>query len=846
MVNNASSLLADLVDRFRRYGSKPWRAILAGGVIVFLWAWWANNSTLLGPIVAVDGDQQRADTVLPAPRGGMRIQQSFYPRWNGLREIELILARPGEPDQAENGSLLIQLLDDAGGVVAEQSLETRTISHNQVYKLRFAPQGNSAGRRYLLQLSGNDENPVSLWGYNLDVDGRGQLTVEGGALASEPPETAAKELRFVTRYQLTWRDAFFSLGATLYWEGALLLLASLVIPLPGMLILLLGVSRARRWDAAAWWGTALSLGVATWPLLWFGLTLIGGRWRSWSLWMIIVAGWVAAILLWLHRIGLLPLRQHLPGQEPDQNGGPGQRRAVHLSSWKQQHSLLLVLLFLALAVRLLAVRDLVFPPWVDAGRHALITAVMVENGRAPSDYLPYLPVERFPYHFGFHTLSATLGVMTNWPLHRLLLFLGQWLNGLLPLTVYAAVWLLTRQRNAGVVAAFLVAIPFFFPAYYVTWGRLTQLAAMLIMPVLLAFTWLLIRGGRQWRRLWWLVSILVAGLFLVHFRVFLFYLPFAAFVWLISLGRNSRKLAYSAALALLLAGGRMAQLLSMTDPGRAISNTMPNYNAFPTSYVQTGWERIFLGMAAVAWLLTLLPALKQRRWTTLPLALAGWVALLFMALAGERLGLPETTLVNVNSMYITLFLPLAIFLGVIFDQLWRWLSAGHWSFRLAGNAALGGALTAGLLFGVRQQIAILNPQTILVRWQDLAGLEWARDHLTGDDTVAVNSWRWLGNTWAGSDGGAWLVPLAAVRSTTPPVDYIYNPQLFRQVIAFNEAATAVTDWSAADAAGWLRQQGVSHVFVGHRGGFLDPAALARNPGLQMVYSGDGVFIFAVR
>jgi hypothetical protein len=67
----------------------------------------------------------------------------------------------------------------------------------------------------------------------------------------------------------------------------------------------------------------------------------------------------------------------------------------------------------------LAVRDLEFPTWVDASRHGLITAVMVENGRTPTDYAPYLPVERFPYHFGFHTLSASLAMMTGWPLPRL-------------------------------------------------------------------------------------------------------------------------------------------------------------------------------------------------------------------------------------------------------------------------------------------------------------------------------------------------------------------------------------------------------------------------------------------
>jgi hypothetical protein len=52
--------------------------------------------------------------------------------------------------------------------------------------------------------------------------------------------------------------------------------------------------------------------------------------------------------------------------------------------------LLLLLLLLALAVRLLAVRQIDTALWVDAGRHALITAVMVESGQTISHYAPFL------------------------------------------------------------------------------------------------------------------------------------------------------------------------------------------------------------------------------------------------------------------------------------------------------------------------------------------------------------------------------------------------------------------------------------------------------------------------
>jgi len=90
------------------------------------------------------------------------------------------------------------------------------------------------------------------------------------------------------------------------------------------------------------------------------------------------------------------------------------------------------------------------------------------------------------------------------------------------------------------------------------------------------------------------------------------------------------------------------------------------------------------------------------------------------------------------------------------------------------------------------------------------------------------------------------VPLTGRQTTTPPIDHIYDQELFQSVTAFNESAAEFDDWSTAEAAAWLREQGVTHIFIGVRGGFFDPAVLLNNPALQMVYSQGGVFIYALK
>jgi hypothetical protein len=342
-----------------------------------------------------------------------------------------------------------------------------------------------------------------------------------------------------------------------------------------------------------------------------------------------------------------------------------------------------------------------------------------------------------------------------------------------------------------------------------------------------------------------LVGLLAAGVFLVHFRVFLFYLPYALIVWVAGRGRNGRYLAAAGALGLLLVSPHLLNLLRVTEPVATLQYSLPNYNAFPVAYLTVGWERPFLYLAGGLFLLLLIPALRLRLWTAAPLVLVGWTAVIFILLAGDQLGLPETTLVNTNSFYIITFIPLSLFLGLMADRFWRWWGGCGWLLQAPGWFAWGAALVIVFAFGVRQQITVLNANTVLAYPADAAGLEWVADNLPADALLSAGSWRWLGNTWAGSDGGAWLLPLTGRQTTIPPIDHIHDPDYFLAIRAFNQAATEVTDWSDPEAVAWLREEGVSHVFIGARGGFFDPAALVRNPAARLLYAHEGVFIFAL-
>jgi hypothetical protein len=796
---------------------------ISGGLFLLLFLSIAPLRQRLFPAILTDGSrQQRQNVALHIPRSSFSLNQTFVAAQDGLSEVTILLARYDAPGVEENARLTLSLYTADNQLLRSQTYRTRDLQHNQQLTLTLPPQPNSNGQAYRLQISGSKDNPVTVWGYDFDSYHDGAFTLQPRQLDAALPEPRAADIWFVTRSRLTWGDAGYALLSVSWYQGYLLPIIGFVLLLPGALLLRVpALSRLLR-DPLARWGTAVAVGTAVWPLVWQFSSLLGLRWTTPTLLITLGAGW----LLWL----LLLFRQR------------GQARRVR---WRPLHALFLLMLIAALALRLLAVREFNAPLWVDGSRHALITAVISSSGQMITNYAPYLPVNRFPYHDGFHTIAAMIRLLSGAPVNELLLYLGQLLNALIPLTVYAGLWICTRRRHAALAAAFFVAFPLFFPAYYASWGRLTQLTAVFVLPLLLAFTWKVSSGARTWRRLWWIVVLLLSGLFLIHARVFAYFLPFLPLAWLAASGKRRKALLLSSGGTLLLISPRLLTLLRDNPRALQLSNVDgSSYFSFPIAYYEAGLDRYFIWLAGLGLILLLAALIERKPWSRLPLLVLLWVALQFLLTGGALFGYPIPAFLNLNSMYITLFLPLVFYLGALAAGAGRSLRYGPLWLRSSTVAGAGLLIAALTVVGAHQQITIINPVTVKAHPADLAAIAWLDAELPRDARVAVNGWRWLNETWAADDGGGWILPLSGRMTSTPPVDYTFDPELSAAVRAFNEAATAV-DWSDPAAAQWLAEAGWTHLFVGVRGGFLDPAALNRNPRLQLIYDQDGVTIFAI-
>jgi hypothetical protein len=163
--------------------------------------------------------------------------------------------------------------------------------------------------------------------------------------------------------------------------------------------------------------------------------------------------------------------------------------------------------------------------------------------------------------------------------------------------------------------------------------------------------------------------------------------------------------------------------------------------------------------------------------------------------------------------------------------------------RLMLLLSLAGLLTYAGLRGFLLQINIANVATRLVAPADLEALGWVESNTSTEAVFAVNGWKWLGNAWAGSDGGAWLWLLAGRRSTLPPVDYLYQPDWARTINAFNEKLVTITDANAPETLALLREMNVTHIFIGAKGGSLKPEMFLDSPHYGLRYTNGLAWVF---
>jgi hypothetical protein len=770
------------------------------------------------------------------------------------------------PDEAEQAWVRVRLfLSLEKAAQGDQPIHSNQISirDSGPINLSLLPRPESAGQEYYLELTPSDAS-VLFQGQNVDAYGGGTAYVDGTPISGD--------LAFRTTYEFDIWAALSDLQA-MATKSWLLIPLAMVLLAPGWLVMNLSGLR-RRFDAGEQIALSLGLSLALVPLLMLWTSMLGLRWSSEFL-------LVTAILL-----ALAVLWQTIRGSRPARFDWTG---------------LMLIGVFIfSLAVRLMMVRDLVAPAWVDPVHHALITRLILEGGALPSSYSPYLQLGPTVYHAGFHSGLAAFIRLSGLDLPEGMLVYGQVLNAACIFAVYLLTTLLSGDRRAGLGAALICGLFTPMPAYYVSWGRYTQLAGLLILPVGLAFIQLIFEGETKHRQREnlkhietpgdeakpeddfarpslllvvksntpgkWIVPLAMAclstaGLLLVHYRASAF-LACLLLAYSASLFFDRRRLSQpmlGASIQQLLATGSLlilgALILTLPWMGEIIRDRLlpalsrghvlpaEPFADFSWRFLEAGYGVYTLWLAGAGLLFGLV---FRKRFVV---ALVLWVSMLFGLANLNALGLPGGEVVNNTSVAITLFMPVALLGGfaascLILGGEWLLHRGPTWSRLLVPFR--GGLVVVGLALsfaGARQLFPLVNQSTYLFRSADRPALSWIEQNISQDEVILINPFNWGYGLCAGNDGGAWINALSGQPTQPPPVIYGFgDPGEIQRV---NSLCVQVMQHGGNPDELWalMRDAGLRYLYIGVRGGPISPTAVLASPLFDTLYAEGGAYVF---
>lgn len=788
--------------------------------------------------------QERLDLAGAALAPGYAAAQTFYSERAGLCALEFLLVRyrPDDPLPADARVLLTLERLDIHGPALEVELNPAGWQHNQTIRFSFDPQPDSAHATYRATLTCDQPTDLAFWRTASDA-------YSGGAAFDGDAEQPG-DLYFRTFYRYRLADALAELAA-MAARGLRLLPALLIaLALPGWVLALYLLPNAT--DSPGTRGALIvALSIAFWPILFlwaavFGISLAGGR-----VW--IVVGLLLAAAGWrVWGRGRRPALCALPRRDPF------------------PEIALALILALTVATRMIQARDLAAPAWVDSVHHTMVTQLIVEQGHTPASAEPYLPARDFHYHYGFHAVAAVFVWLSELESYRAVLIVGQALNALAALGAYALGAWAGRSRWAGVGAALVAGLVSIMPAYFVSWGRYTQLAGLVVLPAACIALDRALQPRRGARREWMVAGALAAGMALTHYRVAIFYALWWAAVMAVCVLRwvEAKQWRPGAPISYRLHANRISALLAVASCAgllilpwlarfalRIIPQVSGLYggwvasegldNAFPAGLLNVGHTRslIYVAAAGAIWGLARL----QGR----IVLLAAWVGLWFVAANPRWLGLPDLWLLQNAQVVISLWLPIGALAGWLLADLVGWLArAVAWLFRrrqamLTVSAALTVALIGVGGWGAWNMVDVINPITVLVTADDLAALRWAARNTPPDAYFLVNARHWQSDLWVGSDAGWWLPYVAGRRATMPCALYNQVSPDYREAI--NDLARAVEQAKSLDDPALierLRAEGVTHVFVGERAGPLLPKDLDASSHYRLLYSHGPARVYA--
>jgi hypothetical protein len=434
--------------------------------------------------------------------------------------------------------------------------------------------------------------------------------------------------------------------------------------------------------------------------------------------------------------------------------------------------LLMGLFIFLIVVRLVQVKDVYVPNWMDGLIHTQLV-----NKLNISEKIGF---ERI-YHVGFHAGALVIHDFLNIDLPETVLLFSQWLSAVCGVAIYSILRKYTRNLYASLISLLIYSLFLLFPSFLVTWGRYPYLLGLSVLPlaVMEGRNWV-IRGGKNY----FLALFLVFSLLTMHYGTFLIYLSFIVTNIAYKLTSiNSWRKYYVAgklyltrffALILPLVFVVFSKLMNLLSNKELLSNIEfradnVNFSEDLGSVIRLVLQHDHLLLVCVIVGLGIFSLWKKKLvwliicWPVV-VALLTWV----------QYSVLNLTVSSYLNLVVFLSIPFVVLCGVIARHLASLFATYEVAAPSVGRVWLLLLILAVAFFGAKNNIKIIEKNTISFTPQDYSAVEWIKGNTSKSSVFLIESFFW-GDKLMPSDGGGWIELLTG-RSVVYPdeVGEIYD------------------------------------------------------------------------
>jgi hypothetical protein len=501
-----------------------------------------------------------------------------------------------------------------------------------------------------------------------------------------------------------------------------------------------------------------------------------------------------------------------------------------------------LVLLLILAVQLSPLVGLWVTPGDDAKLYSLISLRVVESQGIPRDWGIFASPNWYVEHThlllpGFSSEVAFLTILFSAGIPSTVSIIASLFRSLTAASLYVFVWILTGRRMPAALTMAVYGLLMVEPTFaWFAWGGMAELAAISILPLATAGTYLLSKeGGIHWRLSLW-TALLIGGMSLLHPFAFFYYLVFLVSLSLVlgithNFSRAIRVWLPTVVSLALVSGPILNAFASELSISQVYSTYNPAWTPTLTlsmSISQALYSLIaryvaVYGAAATSLLFVGLVASRRfLRPQKEVLAIVGsWYVALFLLHENNPNGLfvipfPLWYRIDSNRTFAITSLVVAIVVGLIVEP---WIRRFRLRLHFVRSGDFRGlsrvirsnrrrSIIAGLAIALAISQAVLNTDLVFaarsaspVGAQDIAAFDWVKTQTPIKAVFFVN--------WA--DAGGWI-PAYAGRSVVMPFGVITNYSLLQNYT--QAVASFIQDPTSRFSVEFMKSTGVTYIYSG--------------------------------